>query len=108
MRAVWVLTAIVIAALAVTGCQNTAKAPENGGGNGNAEAPKKAGTPPAEVEVKIPSAGFDKGDYVTLLHDGRVWVFAKGSDDLKSFLAGNEPAKNVSMARQCRSAAARS
>jgi hypothetical protein len=81
------MLAIVVAALVFTGCQQTPKAPEEGG----------ASTP--DVKAAIPSAGFDRGPYVTLLHEERVWVFPKGSDDLASFLAGNEPAKNVTMVK---------
>jgi hypothetical protein len=97
MRAVWVVFAVVAAALVVTGCHHTHEAPDNDNGkqpDAHAENQVKA----AEAAAPgIPSAGFDKGEYVTLMHEGRVWVFAKGSDDLKSFLAGNEPAKNVSL-----------
>jgi len=36
-----------------------------------------------------------KPGFRAIEHDGRLWVFRQGSGELKDFMAGNEPAKNV-------------
>lgn len=41
------------------------------------------------------AAEYAKGGYVTFLDDGRVWVFAEGSEGLEEFLTKGEPAKNA-------------
>ena len=40
---------------------------------------------------------YDKPGYKTFVEDGRLWVFAEGSDGLKSYLASGEPAKSVTV-----------
>ena len=39
---------------------------------------------------------YDRPGYSAVLSDGRLWVFPASSAELADFLAGNEPAKNVS------------
>jgi hypothetical protein len=53
----------------------------------------KADTDGAPSSVYI--GPYDKPGFVTSLEDGRLWVFAIGSDELADYQAGNELAKHV-------------
>lgn len=43
------------------------------------------------------AAEYAKKGFVTFLDDGRIWVFADGSEELVGFLEKGEPAKNVTL-----------
>jgi sugar lactone lactonase YvrE len=99
MRATWVVLAIVMGALLSAGCQNMEKAPSDDGGGQKKAATRTVKAAESAPETTIPSAGFDKPGFVTLLLDERVWVFREGSPELADFLKGNEPAKSVTMVK---------
>lgn len=55
--------------------------------------------PVAPGRPTLPTGRFAKPGYQTVEKDGRLWVFPAGSPDLAGFLAGEEPAKNVTLVR---------
>ncbi len=72
---------------AITGCASTSSPAK--------ETAAAVSAAPANPHAEKLGTEWDKPGYVTLLEDGRLWVFEEGSEDLKKFIEEGEPAKIV-------------
>lgn len=99
MRATRLALLLPVAALLAAGCatSDSGEASRTTRG-GTAVAP--GSTDPASdtaslATAKGRSARFDRGDHVTFVRDGRLWVFDRGSETLEEFLRTGEPAEST-------------
>lgn len=92
MKALGMTLSVLGLCLFVTACANGPE-PEPAHPNGPPPTPRDAG-PSEESTMRSP---HDRAGYVTHLDDGRLWVFAEGSEALSMYEQSGEPARSITM-----------
>lgn len=95
MRSTIVLSfsAVILAATISVGCQSSQS---TGGSSAVMVAPEPASAPKKALELTT-AHEFEKPGYTAFVEDGRLWVFATGSKELREFETNGELAKHVTL-----------